>query len=215
MTDCWTIGVRGDGSCPELKQHQHCHRCPVHLSAARAVLDSPVPAGYVSDWTRHFAQAKPEVHAETLSVLTFRVGQEWLALETTAVWEVTEPRLVHSLPHRLTGVVLGLVNVRGELLVCISLARLLDLTVTSPAAAPGLKPGRRCLLVIRREGVRVACIADEVDGIHRVSPNAIRVVPSTVARSASHSRGVMSSGGRSVGVLDDQRLFQAIQGSLA
>ena len=36
-------------------------------------------------------------------------------------------RLIHSLPHRRQGIVLGLVNVRGELLICVSLARLLGI----------------------------------------------------------------------------------------
>jgi len=33
---CWTtIGVRGDASCPELKQHVHCRNCPVYSAGAR------------------------------------------------------------------------------------------------------------------------------------------------------------------------------------
>ena len=60
------------------------------------------------------------------------------------------------------------------------------------------------------------CIADEVDGIQGVRPDELSAVPSTVARAAtSHSRGVLSSRGRAVGVLDDERLFQSIQRSLA
>src|SRR2546422_1979826 len=40
-----------------------------------------------------------------------------------SIAEVAERRVIHSLPHRRTGIVLGVVNVRGELLVCVSLGR--------------------------------------------------------------------------------------------
>ena len=42
LNDCWNkIGVRGDGSCPELKQHAHCRNCPVYASVA-AETESPL-----------------------------------------------------------------------------------------------------------------------------------------------------------------------------
>ena len=35
IDDCWNrIGVRGDGSCPELKQYVHCRNCPVYSAGA-------------------------------------------------------------------------------------------------------------------------------------------------------------------------------------
>ena len=60
-----------------------------------------------------------------MAVLLFRLQAEWLALPAQVFQEVAERRPVHSLPHRRQGIVLGLVNVRGELLLCVSLARLL------------------------------------------------------------------------------------------
>jgi chemotaxis-related protein WspD len=87
------------------------------------------------------------------------------------------------------------------------------LTVTSPG---GGDASRTRLIVMRHEGVRVAGVADEVDGIHRVLPEDVKPVPATVARASTpHSRGVVSVQGRGVGVLDDRRLFQDIQRGLA
>ena len=35
VNDCWNrIGVRGDRSCPELKQYVHCRNCPVYSAGA-------------------------------------------------------------------------------------------------------------------------------------------------------------------------------------
>ena len=217
MKDCWnSIGVRGDRSCLELVEYVHCRHCPVYSSSARTMLDGQLPAGYTADWARHFAQPKAVVDSATEAVLIFRIGHEWLALSTPIVWEITELRPIHSLPHRAPGAVLGFVSVRGELLVCVSLGRLLGLDSHEPAGVLQSRPAQNRLLVIRHEGVRVVCLADEVDGIHRLRPDELKAVPSTVARAAaSHSRGVLSSRGRAVGVLDDQRLFHAIQQGLA
>lgn len=120
--DCWNrIGVRGDGSCPELRQYVHCRNCPVYSAGAATLLDADVPASYCADRTAHFAEPVATEDGETQSVVIFRVASEWLALPTAVVVEVSNLLPIHSLPHRRNGVVLGLASVRGELLVCVSL----------------------------------------------------------------------------------------------
>jgi chemotaxis-related protein WspD len=215
MTDCWkTIGVQGDGSCVTLTEHVHCRNCPVYSRAARSVLDVDAPPGYVAHSTRHFAQPKEDVRGDTLSVLIFRIGNEWLALPTQAVWEVTDLKPIHSLPHRTGGLALGLASIRGELLVCVSLGRLLGIDGGATSRAD-LHPRMR-LLVMRREGARVVTVTDEVDGVHHTQPGDVRPLPATVANGATpHSRGVIALPGRTVGLLDERRLFQDLEGRLA
>lgn len=59
VNDCWNkIGVRGDGSCPELARYVHCRNCPVYFAGAGAVLDRPAPSDYLAEWTDHFAESK-------------------------------------------------------------------------------------------------------------------------------------------------------------
>ena len=215
--DCWNrIGVRGDRSCPELKQHVHCRNCPVHNAAARELLGGELPPGYTTGWTSHFASARQRDERSLQSVLIFRLGGEWFGLPTQVVQEVADLRAIHSLPHRHAGVILGLANVRGELLVCVSLGRVLG--VERPADATretSVAPGRR-LLVILRDAVRAVCPADEVHGVHRFHPRELSDLPATVSRAAApHSKAVLSWQQRAVGVLDDQLLFQALQRSLA
>ena len=42
--DCWnTIGIRGDGSCPELARLAHCQNCPVYVTAAQSASRSRSP----------------------------------------------------------------------------------------------------------------------------------------------------------------------------
>jgi chemotaxis-related protein WspD len=217
-TDCWNvIGVRGTGTCPELTRHVHCRNCPVYGSAASALLDRELSAPDLQERTARIASPPASKARATESIVIFRVANEWLALPTRAVTEVADARPVHSLPHRRGGAVLGVASVRGELLVCISLARLLGLD----AAGAGVEPRVRRtvhprLLVLRRHETRVLCPADEVDGIHDTDPTERQDVPQTVAKAAGRvSRAVIAWRGRSVGLLDDDLLFQSVQRSLA
>src|SRR5437773_6441225 len=134
IDDCWNrIGVRGDASCPELEQHVHCRNCPKYSTAALALLDRDPPAEYRSHWTGHFAQGKQIQEPDAHSAVIFRIGTDWFALPTIIFDEIAEQRTIHTLPHRRGGMVLGLVNVRGELLVCVSLKKMLGL---GDAASP-------------------------------------------------------------------------------
>jgi chemotaxis-related protein WspD len=136
--DCWNlIGVSGNGSCRELLRFVHCRNCPVYSTAAVQLLDRPVTEERRREWTGYYGQERQLTTPARISLVIFRLGGEWLALPTLAFQEVAERRRLHSLPHRRGGVVLGLVNVRGELLVCASLDRVLGL-----ASPPGGEDGR-------------------------------------------------------------------------
>lgn len=215
LIDCWTsIGVQGDGSCPELKQYVHCRNCPVYSAGASRLLDGEAVADDLAAWTRHFAQPTPARALNTQSIVIFRVGSEWLALPTAAVIEVADLLPIHSLPHRASGVILGLTSVRGELLVCVSLLHLLGL---KPSGAnqklSATAPPR--LLVLRRDQVRAVCPVDEVHGIHRFDPRELKDLPATVARAgATYSKALLAWREHSVGLLDDERVFHTLKRSL-
>ena len=119
--------MQGDNSCPELVKYVHCHNCPVYAAAARTFLDRDLPGNYLAEWTTHFAREKSAVEQNTLSLVLFRIGVEWFALPVSVLKEISELKTIHSLPHRRDNLVLGLVNFRGELLICVSLAGMLSL----------------------------------------------------------------------------------------
>ena len=213
---CWnTIGVRGDRSCPELDVHVHCRNCPVYSGAAAALLDRPAPAEFTIDRMRHFGAPKAVDDRETQSAVIFRIGREWFALPTSVTAEVAERRVIHSLPHRRAGIVLGVVNVRGELLVCVSLGRLLGLESPSESTPGAHRTGHDRLLVVRRDGVRVVLPADEVSGVQRFHTSELKEVPTTVSKAATaHSKAVLSWSGHVVGLLDDHLLFRTLHRSV-
>jgi chemotaxis-related protein WspD len=216
VASCWnTIGVRGDRSCPELDVHVHCRNCPVYSGAAAALLDRPAPAEFTIDRTRHFEAPKAVDERETQSVVIFRIGREWFALPTPVIAEVAERRVIHSLPHRRAGIVLGVVNVRGELLVCVSLGRLLGLESPGESIPDVHRTGHERFLVVRGDGVRVVLPVDEVSGVQRFHARALKEVPTTVSKAATaHSRAVLSWSGHVVGLLDDHLLFRTLHRSV-
>src|SRR5260370_34614594 len=85
---CWTaIGVRGDRSCPELKEYVHCRNCPVYSASARQLLDAEPPADELVKWTSHFAERKQVKELDTRAIVIFRAATEWLALPAPCVAE--------------------------------------------------------------------------------------------------------------------------------
>ena len=212
MNDCWNrIGVRGDASCPELAARVHCRNCPIYSAAAAASLLerdlTPARLDEATDDVGRPVEAAPEGAA---SAIVFRVGTEWFALSPLAFDEVIEPRTIRVLPHRRGGAVLGLVSVRGELLVCLSLPRVMGLP---DAGAP--PPGGRLIVISHAEG-RIAFPVDEVRSIHAYHVGELKALPATLARSASNfADALLPWSDRMVGRLDGARLADALNRCVA
>ena len=245
IDDCWNrIGVRGDGSCPRLAGYIHCRNCPVHDAAAARVLDREQSAdaviGREDVLPRQTAQSLSEYasrEADATSWLVFRIGDEWLGLPTAIFQQVAQLRPIHSLPHRRHRAVLGVVNVRGRLLVCASLARLFG--IASAVGQDGRRPEQQSgqhgvdarylarLLVVEpggeaaeRDGAAnlgnpIVFPVDAVDGVHRFARADFQAVPATIASmSASHAVAVTAWKGVTVGLLDAAKLFETLNRSL-
>lgn len=207
LIGCWKdIGVWGDRSCPELTKAGHCHNCQVFTQAARQLQDRPVPPGYLEEWTEHLAKPAAGKKQATVSWLAFRIGPERFALPLVNVVEVMEERPAHHLPHRRNPVLRGLVNVRGELIVCVSLGALLGI---EPAKDPG-KMRRRILVLQGRHG-RYCLVADDVIGTMAIAPNDLQPLPSTLSRAqAHHTESMLQRDGVWIGCLSAKRLFAAL-----
>lgn len=211
INDCWKrIGVWGDRSCPELKVHLHCRNCPVYSAGASRLLHSEVSEDYLAVQARHYAEAKREARHGVRSTVVFRLAAEWFALATAVFREVAPLRPVHSLPHRRDRIVNGLVNIRGELVVCVSLAAALGL----PTGGIGKERSAR-LAVVSRDGERYVFVADEIVGLHRFDDTDLSPVPATLSHAQStYTRGMLTWRNRPIGVLDDQLLFYTLGRSL-
>lgn len=227
VSDCWNhIGVWSpvSATCPVLQQVTHCQNCDVYAGAGRSLLERPAPDDYVREWTTVLSRGKQLDASETVSLLIFRLSAEWLALPTAVFREVTEVRSIHSLPHNTDPIVRGLVNIRGQLQICVSLANLLGIAA---AAADDQALGHiiyKRMIVVGIDNDRFVFSVDEIWGIRAVGRRDIKEVPVTIANSKSaFSRGVLlfqddqrsgatgTAAKRQVGCLDGELLLHALR----
>jgi chemotaxis-related protein WspD len=207
----------------------------VQRAVAAELLSHPLPGDYAADWTEHVSRPVEKVDRDTASAVIFRVGTEWLALPAASIQEISNLKPVHRVPHRTSGVLLGVANVRGELLICVSLARVFGVEAdgeTAPASAAAAAAAARAaantpdhdkvhvprkrLLVIRRKDLRAACPVDYVHGVHRYAPAALSAVPATVAKAGTrYSHALLSWRNQTVGILDEELLFSALKRGMA
>ena len=215
VDDCWNrIGVFGDKSCPQLERHIHCRNCEVYGAAAIALLDrygSALERGdddYAQDETE-------EVQGAQRSLLIFRLGEQWLAIATRCLAEVMPVSPIHVLPHRNSRGLLGVTNVRGTLVACLSLAELLDLDTQQDARRGERRVIPRMLIMESDSGPLVTQV-DEVSGIQRIPVAHIRNAKHDDKRTISRfTAGVLQWQEQSITLLDDEQLLQTMIGSLA
>lgn len=212
--NCWnTIGVAGDSTCPELVKHIHCRNCPVYTQAGQALYDRTPPAGYVDEWTERIAAPDPPPPAETLAVILFRVGSEWLALDVSCTIEVSPMRPVRRVPHHTDKVFLGLVNIRGELQLALALGELLNVGLAESVDKLDEMTQQR-MLVVDYEQQRWVLVVDQVEDICHFREADLRSLPATVASGTNlFTRGVFHRNGKSIGYLDPERLFSSLRRS--
>jgi chemotaxis-related protein WspD len=213
---CWNgIGIWGDRSCPRLAEAGHCRNCPVFAAAGQQILEREPPPQYIEEWSRRIAQPEVAATTETIAVLLFRIAAEWLALDVRFTVEVVSPRPIHCVPHRAGRLLAGLVNVRGELQLCVSLQRLLGIQSndTHKSETPANPAGSaQRLLVAQREHDRWVFPVDEVDGVRYVPLAALQELPATLLKGPqSYSRAVFSHEGRRVGLLSETHVFEALE----
>jgi chemotaxis-related protein WspD len=171
-----------------------------------------MPEDAVSEGTHLPDYEQEDVRAAEalLSVLVFRLGMTWLALPTHVCKEVAEKRAIHTLPHRRGSVLLGLVNIRGEIHLCISLSQILGLEHGHDSSATMHPRAYQRLVVMERAGDRWVFLVDEIKGIHHFPPSALHVSVPVAAATSTLTRGIIDWQDKGVSYLDSELLFAAL-----
>ncbi len=215
---CWNqVGVSGDHSCPTLKTVVHCQNCSVYRQAGRGLLERPIPGDYVIEWTTLLTQDRNQQQVsqqKTLSMNIFRLGHEWLALPTDVVKQVLPPRPIHSIPHRSNQLLQGIVNVQGQLLLCVSLYELLGITpirLTTLRSTDDIKNDAYLLVIEKRQNVW-AFEVDKLYGLYRCDSEGLRNAPSLGRNTLGRfTQAIVAWQDENVSYLDEGRLFDALQ----
>lgn len=214
--DCWNhIGVSGDCSCPELAREVHCRNCPVYSHAGRSLFDREAPEGYREEWTELLSRKKDAVAAAAQSVVIFTLGSAFLALPTSLFREVATKRVVHRVPGNRGKVLLGLVNIRGEIQLCVSLALVLELEKSGGTNTALRDVSGRLLVVEYMEEAWVFPVT-LVHGTYRYPEDGLQSLPSTVEKTPSaFSRGTFEWAGKTISLLNEATLFAALKRGLS
>jgi chemotaxis-related protein WspD len=217
MAECWQqIGVWSKQKrCPVLQEVIHCRNCEVFIRSGRRLLDQELPETYRSQWAEIMASEKKAAQFQTLSLILFRIESEWLALRTQVLSEVIDPQPLkrHSLPHRKNRVLTGIINVRGEIQLCVSLKELLGIE-PSAAKTSEQTPYQRMMVIDSEDGKWVFPVS-EIIGIHRIHPATFQNVPVTVAKAQStFTKGIFKWEARYVAFLDDELLIYSLTRSV-
>jgi chemotaxis-related protein WspD len=212
-TPCWQeIGVWAatEPTCPELDRVTHCHNCDVFREAGRQLLERLPPDGYGEGWLEQLAALRAT--PGTL-VLVFRVaGDELLALSASVLHEVLEWRAVRRVPHVRDGLLLGLVNLGGDLQLCVALEALLGL----PRPDPSARPPRGRLLAIGSGSVEWAVLVQDALTLHEVPEEQLSPPPATVSASAApYVRGMFTWRDQPVGLLDEELVLATLRRRIA
>jgi chemotaxis-related protein WspD len=178
------------------------------------LLNREPPEDYRRELTERIANRKPEQTPGSHSVVVFRIGPEWLALPTRVFQEVAGDCVVHAVPHRRNEVLIGLINLRGELLVCVSLGALLGLAQETSGQSANAKSGKTRILVASLHGNRLAIPVDEVGNVVRFAEGDLRAMPATLSHGGvPFTIGLLPWEGKMAGCLDEARLFRELEQS--
>ena len=188
--------------------------------AARTFFNREPPPQYLDEWVQRLAQPEEHVKQDLLSLVIFRLHEEYLAVQTRWLVEVTLPQPIHAIPHRTNEVVLGLVNIRGQLRICFSAHGLLGVALPAGGqpihhsevtpTAPHVASLDRMLILHERSEQWVFPV-EEVLGVHRLPMLELRPVPSTFGKAGAFSQAVFTWGNHTVGYLDEARFLSALR----
>jgi chemotaxis-related protein WspD len=176
---------------------------------------------YLTMWSELLRHPKTYLSDSSIgSVLLFRLGNDWLGLNTTKVEEVLEIRPIHTMPNSRSKIFLGVVNVRGQLCLCIALHRLLEIssfgdsfqdTGSSSSGTRNIQPYRRMMAIKHNEEMWVFPV-DEVHGAVSGNTDAISNLPITVAKSSvNYLKGLWKWRKHKVGLIDEDLLFASLR----
>ena len=155
-----------------------------------------------------------------ISIIIFQLGNEKLGLPVRMLQEVTHPCIIQPLPHRSNELFLGLVNIRGETLLCASLQSLLHIQSTQEninkkpdqETNSTTKPINPQRMIVAGQGEdKWVFPVDEVHGIFRFHLNELQDAPVVITKSeAGYTKGIVYWENKKVNYLDSDLLFYTL-----
>lgn len=209
LHDCWNkTGTWGKETprCERLVVVGHCSKCEVYRGAGRILLQRPAPRGYLEEWREFLAARLVSGPPSGYFFVLFEISAQLYALPTFSLEQVTDRAPIRSLPHNRRPALLGVVNVRGDVLPCVDLAALLHPASSNSDRSP---VSYRRLIVAKPGTARWVLPAEQVVGLQRLEPEQLRVDESDAS---SLLQGTVTWHARTVHVVSVERLAERLEG---
>lgn len=214
QNSCWSlIGVYGDDSCSELETNIHCRNCFVYITAGRKLFEREPSEIYLENWNKIISKSKEEETKNIFSVMVFRLGNEWFGINTKCLAEITELKPVHSIPLRNDKYLKGIVNIRGEIQICVSLHNFLEIdnNELNNDQENKNKVYKR-MLVIQKDNTKWVFQADEIMGMIKFNEKDIHKLPVTIDKSFVHYlKSLIRLENKDIGFIDEELLFNNLR----
>lgn len=177
------------------------------------LLDRPVTPADLEAGAEVAANPIESRSVRAVRLLLFRLGDETIAIPAKLLRRVTPLARPSPIPHRSSGVLRGVCNIRGELVLCADLRRLLGLPARSEN--PGETDTRRMVVIGPGDNSWVFEV-DALMGVENVDSAEFREPPVTVEYSiGEYTQSVMQFGDTLVTILDGDRVLSGFKAGLA
>jgi chemotaxis-related protein WspD len=182
------------------------------LVSANVLLERISDQSYLEEWTDLLAQGMNPKDTSESSAVLFRMGSEWLALSTFVFRQVADKRQIHQIPHRQNPILLGLVNLQGQLTLCVALNRMLEIDCPEINNKPVRELIESRFIAISKDNETWVFPVSEIFGVFHYDLSKVENVPVTVAKStANYLKGVINWNNKNVGLIDDDLIFYSLK----
>lgn len=188
------------------------------IASANTLFDREPDISYLEEWAKLLAKPLEKVEdAKETSMVVFRLSNEWFSLPTLLFSEISIPHLINPIPCQKDSLVLGIVNLRGQLLVCFSMHKLLGIKEEKTNKLKHYKIDFHYprLGAISDENMFLTFPIDEVDGIYSIDLSQMSNIPITIANSQeNYLKGAIKWNEKKIYIINEEILFQNLRSKI-
>ena len=188
------------------------------IISANKLFDRPPDISYLEEWTQLLAHPaeKTEENKET-SIVVFRLSNEWFSLSTLIFSEISVQHVINPIPCQKNSLLLGIVNLKGQLRICFSMQELLGIKKETKTFRKKILSSHYPRLGAISDGSSLWTFPiEEVDGIYQFDLSTMSNVPVNVLNSKeNYLKGAITLNEKKIYIISEELLFQSLRSKIA